>query len=402
MNAFALPKELISLAGAINDVDSHEMMPTAEWISHFGPEVQPLIDAMVRTGLTDRDDANHPVVRDYQGDVTPIGSDLMSVKGSRAPGATDIARRLEVMDAMGVKKQLMFPTAVALHSIMFLNNETLFRDAFPNRRETLCKWIRRYNEWGMGIAKLSDRIRPVLPLMGDTPEELVQYAQKLIDSGIRAVWILAGTPPGGRSPAHPDLDPLWSLLAKNNCVATLHLGSEGKFLETREWRNAPAFDGYRVFTESPADPWSLSVMHWPCQNFLTAMVTGGVFERHPSLRLGVIEVGAWWLGPLMELLDLGHKQFCHLVRDWPGGKVLSKLPSDYIRSNVRVSTFFFEDVDTYLDRYDCKDVLCFATDYPHVEGGKTPFLDMYSKVKRFGPEIVEKLFVKNAEFILPD
>ena len=35
----------------------------------------------------------------------------------------------------------------------------------------------------------------------------------MIDNGVRAVWIPSAALPGGVSPAHPVLDPLYSLLA---------------------------------------------------------------------------------------------------------------------------------------------------------------------------------------------
>ena len=34
------------------------------------------------------------------------------------------------------------------------------------------------------------------------------------------------------------------------------------------------------------------------------MVIGGVFERHPRLRMGIIECGATWLGPLVERIEM--------------------------------------------------------------------------------------------------
>lgn len=398
-----LPAELSRFAGRILDADAHEMMPLQEWERHFGAEIQPLIDAWIATGQTDADNINHPYLRDYGGDTVPIGPDLLALKGSRAPGATDMRRRLEVMDAMGIGKQLMFPTAM-IWPIMMLLDDRAFVSATPvgARRETIFGWIRQYNEWAIGVAKETDRIRPVAPLIGDTPDELIENARYLMDHGIRALWLLSGVPPGGRSPAHPDLDPLWAMMAERNCVGTLHLAAEGQFFETREWRNAPAFDGFRAFTEFDADPWTTSVYHIPSQNFLTTMVVGGVFERHPDLRFGVIEVGAWWLGPLMELLDLSHHQFTNIAPDLGLGGRLPQDPSFYIKRNVKVTPFYFEDIATYYERYDCADILCFSTDYPHVEGGKDTFRAMFEKVKPFGPEAVEKFFVKNAQFLFPE
>jgi len=399
---FALPQELRHLAGRIFDVDSHEMMPVQEWTRHLGDEMQPFVDAWMETGETDADNINHPNLRDYQGDVVPVVPDLLKLKGSRAPGATDVKRRLEVMDAMGVSKQLMFPSVTTWPLVAMLDDTMFTALKVDNLRESVKDWVRRYNEWAIGAAKVSPRIRPVLVMVADTPEELIEDARYAIDNGIRALWFPSGMLPGGRSPAHPDLDPLWGMMAERKCVATLHLGVEGKFFETKEWGNAPAFEGYRALTEFKTDPYSHTTWYLPSQNFLTVMVQGGIFERHPELRCGVIEVGAWWLGPLMELMDLTQKEFGKFSPDGSKGYRLKHEPSYYIKRNVKVTPLVFEDIKTYLERYDVADVLCFSTDYPHVEGGKNPFVDMYEKVKGFGPEVVEKFFVKNAEFLFPE
>jgi len=109
MHAEALPEGLRRFAGRIVDVDSHEMMPVQAWIPTFGSDLQPLVDSWLAHGQSERNNLNHPNVPDYPGDVMKIDARVYDVKGSRAPGATDPFRRLEVMDALGVNRQLMFP-----------------------------------------------------------------------------------------------------------------------------------------------------------------------------------------------------------------------------------------------------------------------------------------------------
>jgi predicted TIM-barrel fold metal-dependent hydrolase len=181
---------------------------------------------------------------------------------------------------------------------------------------------------------------------------------------------------------------------------TLHLGSEHHFFRTYAWGDAPAFEGYKVNVEFNLSPWHLSVVHMPTQNFLGTMITGGVFERHPKLRLGVIEVGGYWIGPMADTLDMWYansQQFGERAVDR-----LPKKPSDYIRSNVRVSVFDFEKIDDYLQKYDvAEDVLCYASDFPHIEGGKDPMGDFARRLERFGPRVMEKFFVTNGAYLFP-
>jgi hypothetical protein len=83
--------------------------------------------------------------------------------------------------------------------------------------------------------------------------------------------------------------------------------------------------------------------------------------------------------------------------------VLSMRPSEYITRNVRVTPFHFEPIDDYLINYPfLETVLCFSSDYPHFEGGRDPVGDMLRRILPFGPDMVEKFFVSNADWIMPD
>jgi predicted TIM-barrel fold metal-dependent hydrolase len=401
--AIGLPHDLAPLAGRIVDVDSHEMMPAQIWEDVFGSDVKELADAVIAQSPPNDRDPNSHNVPDFAGDVMEITDTLTRVKGPKAPGAVDIRRRLDVMDAMGVRRQLMFPTGLGGWAITLLCQDKydpkMLSQVTGDRSAKASKWLKTYVEWMIPTAKVSDRIRPVPPLLGDTVDELMATARRMIDSGIRAVQLPPGILPGGKSPAHSDLDPFWALLAEARCVVTLHLGTEGKFLEPhRGWRDAPVFEGYRDVGEFSVDPWYTSVVHFPAQNFLQTMIVGGVFVRHPNLRVGVIELGAYWIAPMMESMDLWHRAMEGLSIP---GKRLPMPPSAYLKQNVRVSVFSFEDLGSYVER-GLQDVICFATDYPHIEGGRDAAKEMYHKLAPYGPEVLEKFFVTNGAFLVPD
>ena len=77
-------------------------------------------------------------------------------------------------------------------------------------------------------------------------------------------------------------------------------------------------------------------------------------------------------------------------------------PSEYIKRNIRVSAFPWENVGVYVDHYGLTDVYCYASDFPHVEGGFDPMGFWSKRLERFGPEMMEKFFVTNGQFLLPD
>jgi hypothetical protein len=77
-------------------------------------------------------------------------------------------------------------------------------------------------------------------------------------------------------------------------------------------------------------------------------------------------------------------------------------PSDYIRKHVRVAPFYFEPVGMYIDRYGFDDVFCFATDFPHFEGGRKPMEDFAGSLQGQHPDVVRKFLVENAKLIMPN
>ena len=105
-----------------------------------------------------------------------------------------------------------------------------------------------------------------------------------------------------------------------------HVGSDLGFLSSSEWSNAPAFKPHKLALEVGLEPYSYSTLHLAIEHFLTVMVMGGVFERHPTLRFGAIELGAHWLGPLADSLDMwATKVFARRMQS-----TISMQPSEYL------------------------------------------------------------------------
>jgi hypothetical protein len=397
MNAIAIPEALTRYAGRIVDADSHDAVPAQLWVAEYGPVAETLAERFYQTAPNNPGGSNFP---DFKADDAPIDEDTVwNMKGSHAPGAVDLTRRLEVMNATGVDRQLMFPSAVTIMGSLLFHSNDAFMAGIPDRKNYGRSLLEAGNAWSMRASAVSDRLRPVAALFGDTVDELMTNAHKLLDNGIRAVWIAGSSLPGGKSPAHSDLDPFWRLLSDRRISVTLHLGGDAGFLATYDWGDAPAFEGFKVNTEFDLSPWRLSIQHLAAQNFLATMITGGVFERHPDLRFGVIELGAHWVGPLAASLDMWHEN--NQTFGVNATQRLPRAPSEYLSRNVRVTPFHFEAVDDYIDKYGLEDVYCYSSDYPHVEGGREPMRKFARRLERFGPDVMEKFFVTNAEFLIP-
>jgi predicted TIM-barrel fold metal-dependent hydrolase len=232
---------------------------------------------------------------------------------------------------------------------------------------------------------------------------LIADVKRMLDNGVRAVWLPSAALPGGVSPANPVLYPLWDMLEAADAPVMAHVGADFEFLSTSAWRDAPAFEGWKAGEEFQMDPWTLSALHLPVQNFLATMVLGGLFERFPKLRFGACEVTAQWAGPLAQNLDLWHENSRKFsLGNMEGALPIKLKPSEYMRRNVRLSLFDIEPVDAYLRQFETPELYCYASDYPHPEGGKAPMEDISRKVAPFGHDMLRKVFVENGEWLLPN
>lgn len=395
-----LPVALRPLAGQIMDVDSHEYTPVNFWVEQFGSVAKNFVSAFAHSKMP----INQLVEKD-EGEINL--QSVWNTKFARAPGAFDFSRRLEVMDFTGIRRQMIFPGSIGLYAVSFYYRADQFPDMFReirgDRKGYARELIGAYNEFCIRIARSSDRLRPVGIALAEDPETLYAEAKRLIEGGVRAIWVPSASLPGGVSPASPALDGFYSLMAAADAPILAHVGADFEFLKTGQWRDAPAFQGWKAGEEFQMDPWTLSVLHLPVQNFLATMVLGGVFERHPTLRFGACEVLGQWIGPLAQLLDFWHAHSRKFTLGNMEGSLPIRLkPSEYIRRNTRVSLFDIEPVDTYIDQFDMPEVYCYASDYPHPEGGKNPMGDICGRLESFGADVMRKVFVENGRWLLPD
>ncbi len=101
------------------------------------------------------------------------------------------------------------------------------------------------------------------------------------------------------------------------------------------------------------------------QSQIISLITEGLFDQYPTLRVALIESGFTWLPSLMWRFD---KEWKGLRREIPW---VRRLPSEYIREHIR---FSLQPVDAppnlahleqIIEQLGSDEVLMFSTDYPH-------------------------------------
>ncbi|MDQ0218068.1 amidohydrolase [Peribacillus cavernae] len=100
---------------------------------------------------------------------------------------------------------------------------------------------------------------------------------------------------------------------------------------------------------------------------LVSLLTEGVFERYPGLKVVSLEGGSAWLPAILWRLDSHYKSFRFEV-PW-----VKKLPSLYIRDHVRFGSQPLEKPDDdkhllyFLEMMDAENIMMFTSDYPHYD-----------------------------------
>jgi predicted TIM-barrel fold metal-dependent hydrolase len=394
---------LADLEGRVCDLDSHEQVPVDLYGEVFGERGQRFTDM-----ASDHMKRRHAEHAGYFGpDAKEITKETVwEIKGTAAPGVIDFDRRLEVIDMMGIHRQLVFPTFATI-AFAYVHVPT----ATPEQIKICLDAVAAYHEWASEVArKYGDRLRMVGAVAsgkpGATPEGMVKEAEDVLGMGMSAILMSSGRPPAGLSPAHPDLDPFYATLEAANVPLVFHVGASPMgFRSSEAWQNLPEFRGYGADDvrdgrdELIGSPVDITTVGMAEQNFFATMVLGGVFERHPNLRVGAMEVGSAWVGPLGELMDLATSPDRH-HRD--KAKPLSMRPSEYLNRNLRVTPRIWEPVEKYVERYPgLTDVYAYTSDYPHAEGVQYSMKRFYDRFAHLGDDFLEKFFVTNPSWLLP-
>jgi uncharacterized protein len=122
---------------------------------------------------------------------------------------------------------------------------------------------------------------------------LIVASTRNVDEAVREIcewanskWAVAVKPllPTDMPPDHPDLDPIWRAAADHDLPIAHHSST---------W-NPPHYPGYQ-------DVWDniflgrMASHPWGAMRFVASFIGGGIFDRYPTLRMGVLECGFGWL-----------------------------------------------------------------------------------------------------------
>jgi predicted TIM-barrel fold metal-dependent hydrolase len=207
---------------------------------------------------------------------------------------------------------------------------------------------RAYNDWARDFcATAPDRLvaPAILPQM-DVAASLAELRRALGELGLRGA-MLRPNPIGGRTLDDPSFEPLWTLIEESDVPLVLHEGTTQDVPQV----GLDRFDNFmmRHMVTHPFEQ----------QMAILGLICGGVLERHPGLRVLLVEAGVGWVPYWLERMD-------HHAEKWGFASLrLPRAPSEYFARQCYVSADAEEELLPFVVSAIGDDNVCFSTDYPH-------------------------------------
>jgi len=247
------------------------------------------------------------------------------------PGGCDPQARLKDQDLDGLSAEIIYPTI----GMMLCNHPD-----FELKRAC----FRAYNRWLTEFCSAApERLLGAGQIAMHNPKEAIADLEEIRKLGLRGVML----------PGHPAVEDYDHECYDDFFRAALELGLPLSFhiltAKAGAYRGS-ALNGFMTTIRGN-------------QDIMGMLVFGGVFDRHPDLKVVCVEADAGWVPHYMYRMDHGYLRHRHWITP---GKELEKNPSEYFADHIY--TTFQDDWSAFgaakagllnVDR------LMWANDFPH-------------------------------------
>ena len=261
-----------------------------------------------------------------------LGDDF-DLEGARSPGYYEPNARLKEMDRDGVDVEVLYSELSSFRHFHLVKDD--WRTV-----------ARAFNDHLADFAAVNpDRLVVSYQLPIVEIEHAVAEVHRLADLGAKSVQ-LPNYPAELGFPDYHDrvYDPLWSALEETGIPISQHLGPRETLWEI--FRRDPT-PQKGIFTSQ--NPMALA------ENLAWWLLTG-VLERHPALKIVLVEPGLGWVRYYLDVLDgmVGMYRFPEI----------KEKPSFYFKRQIFLT--FMDEVRGVQQRHDLGvDKIMWSTDFPH-------------------------------------
>ena len=269
------------------------------------------------------------------------------------PEYRERAARVAALDNQGVELAWLLPS-------LGLGLEEMLLDD----RDGLYAVFRAYNEWldeDWGYDR-DGRIQtgPLISMLD--PIEAEADMRRAIERGARFVTFrpapvdMPGQP---RSPGDPAHDRVWAMAAEAGVAIAIHAADSGYGKQLKSWGESDKYTGLKAsaFTEVLS-----TSIERPIFDMIAALICHGVFDRHPTLKVVSLELGAGWVPYLQRRLRIAYGK---------SPQLFGRDPIEALRDHVWVAPFYEDDITAVRDAMGA-DRIVLGSDWPHPEGLSKP------------------------------
>lgn len=288
--------------------------------------------------------------------------------------AYDPEARMPALARDGVVGEVVFPTIAV----------RLIETAIDTDLMSAC--CRAINDWMAQdfSAAYPNTIKGTALLNVDDIDQAVAELERCAKLGLVAGCIPA-YPGEGRTYDLARCDPLWSAAQALGMPLCMHSGS---------YRPGPGVLGSFAndVSQRGIASFRASEDYWPRRS-VADMMFSGVFERFPTLKIGVIEFELSWAPYFIQQMDRHYEEHRYVkeirFKD-------DRLPSDFFHQNVFVA--FQEDIAGIANRHIIGvDNIVWGSDFPHTESTWPHSREMLAKLlDGVAQDEVDKLAFGNA------
>ncbi len=373
---------------AVIDSDQHLFESRSLWADHIDPALRSEALAIVDddlgySWLTWRDKRLSLAHVQHPGATAELGRMTQRCREHEPPEYAydeelpreywEPAARLRQIEEMGLDGAVLFPNFGLLW-------ERRMSTSIPALTANMSAW----NRWcGTVVADGGGHLHPVAHLTLRDPEWLESELATLSGMGVR-LGMIAPAAVDGRPLSHPDHDRMWAAFVDHGVTPVFHVADQPRILD----------EAFYPDPEETSIPALESIFLWvPPAVAVTDLIVNGVLERHPELRIGIVELSSIWVPLYLRMLDGGWEFTSALNGRAPAE--LTMRPSEYFRRQIRVSSFSYERPEKLTA--NSGDLFMFCSDYPHSEGTATPIQDY---ARDSAPEDAPGLFHDNIAELL--
>ena len=347
--------------------DSHAQPPPEVWDTYVEPRYRDLLPRLRGENVQFTEVMGRLFVDRTHADAEVFDLDG-TYRSAGIAGLWDLDARLAQMDREGVAAELVYNGDSRVTGLFFQPSNSRYPD-------DVCEaGVRAHHRWVHDtFSAAPDRVL-LVGVTGHAPcrdmDATLAETRWLADHGFVGIVAPGMTGYADQPPLHdPHYDPLWSLCEEIGFPVIVHAGwgpQAGLFFDEIARVHTGMVEAGGP-TPELLDGFTNAVMATKffssvgTRRPLWQMTMGGVFDRHPNLRVLLTEIRADWLPATLGHLDA-------IYDEHRGDMPARRRPSEYWATNCMTCLSFAHRAEIEMRDEIGVDTLAFGRDYPHPEG----------------------------------